>query len=231
MLSDQLLSVLRATDTPTVCNAIEVAQGVRGFANFSRQTIFISERDGPSMVGQALTAKISAIAPPLDPEEAKELRMKYYEYVAKSLRPSVVVIEDEDGPAACGAFWGEVNTTIHKGFGLSGVITNGLVRDLGALPAGFPVIAGAVGPSHGFVHVTEFGGPVQLFGMYVAPGDLIHADRHGAAVIPADVVDKLEEAISKLIETEKLILEPASADDFDFDKFKEAWAAFEAART
>ena len=143
-------------------------------------------------------------------------RMDYYKYVAEGPRPTVVVIQDEDGPNACGAFWGEVNTTIHKGFGVEGAVTNGLVRDLDALPTGFPVIAGAVGPSHAFVHVTDFDTPVQLFGMIVSPNDLIHADRHGALVIPESVHDTLEEAIAKLIECEKLILEPASKDGFDY---------------
>ena len=232
MISDKLFALLRQTDTPTVCNAIEVAQGTRGFANFTRQTIFITEKEAPSLVGYAMTAKISAMAPSEDPADVTaQRRMDYYKYVAEGLRPTVVVIQDEDGPNACGAFWGEVNTTIHKGFGVEGAVTNGLVRDLDALPTGFPVIAGAVGPSHAFVHVTDFDTPVQLFGMIVSPNDLIHADRHGALVIPESVHDTLEEAIAKLIECEKLILEPASKDGFDYAAFEAAWAAFEKART
>ena len=232
MISDKLFALLRQTDTPTVCNAIEVAQGTRGFANFTRQTIFISEKDAPSLVGYALTTKVSAMAPPEDPADVvAKRRMDYYRYVAEGVRPSIVVVQDEDGPNACGAFWGEVNTTIHKGFGIEGVVTNGLVRDLDDLPTGFPVIAGAVGPSHAFVHVTDFDTPVQLFGMIVSPNDLIHADRHGALVIPESVHDKLEQAIEKLIACEKLILEPASKEGFDFAAFEAAWAAFEKART
>ena len=45
---------------------------------------------------------------------------------------------------------------------------------------GFPVLAGSIGPSHGFVHVVEIGTPVNIKGMRVAQGELIHADRHGA---------------------------------------------------
>jgi regulator of RNase E activity RraA len=232
VISDKLLTLLRQTDTPTICNAIEVAQGIRGFANFTRQTIFITEKDAPSLVGYALTAKIAAMAPSEEPAEiVTQRRMDYYKYVAEGVRPSVIVVQDEDGPNACGAFWGEVNTTIHKGFGVEGVITNGLVRDLEDLPTGFPVIAGAVGPSHAFVHVTDFDCPVQVFGMIVSPHDLIHADRHGAVVIPESIHDTLEQAIEKLIACEKLILEPASKDGFDFAAFQKAWVAFEKART
>ena len=157
--------------------------------------------------------------------------MAYYKYMAEGQRPSVAVIEDCDFPNCVGAFWGEINTTVHKGFGVSGVVTNGVVRDLGDLPTGFPVIAGSIGPSHAFVHVREFGKPVSVFGLAVEEGDLVHADRHGALVIPSLVIPSLQHAIEKLIATERLVLDPASKPDFDFEAFAKAWAAFEAART
>ena len=136
-----------------------------------------------------------------------------------------------DFPECIGAYWGEINTTIHKGFGLSGALTNGVMRDLGDLPDGFPVVAGSIGPSHGFVHVKEVGTTVSVFGMQVADSDLIHADQHGALVIPPDVLPILEEAIHKLLDTEKLVLDPARQNGFDFHAFEAAWAAFESART
>jgi regulator of RNase E activity RraA len=135
-----------------------------------------------------------------------------------------------DYPNCIGAYWGEINTTIHKGFGMSGALTNGVMRDLGDLPDGFPVVAGSVGPSHGFVHVRDLDTPVSVFGMTVDPGDLIHADRHGALVIPEDIVDQLEGAIQKLLTTERIILDAASQPGFDFDAFETAWTAFEKAR-
>jgi regulator of RNase E activity RraA len=151
--------------------------------------------------------------------------------MASGSSPSVAVIEDIDFPACIGAFWGEVNTNIHKGLGMSGAFTNGVMRDLGDLPDGFPVLAGSIGPSHGFVHIKEIGTPVTIFELTVTDGDLIHADRHGAVVIPTSVINILEASIHKLLETEQLILGPAKRDDFDIDKFEAAWAAFEAART
>lgn len=84
---------------------------------------------------------------------------------------------------------------------------------------------------HGFVHVKEIGTEVEIFGMTVRDGDLVHADRHGALVIPSEVVPLLEDAIHKLLDTEKLVLDPARADGFDFDAFEKAWADFEASRT
>ena len=231
-MNDALLNVLRSVDTPTVCNAIEAAQGKRGFNNFTKATMVASAPEEKSVVGYALTAKIAATSAPEEPAESlRERRMAYYKYMAEGQRPSVAVIEDCDFPNCVGAFWGEINTTVHKGFGVSGVVTNGVVRDLGDLPTGFPVIAGSVGPSHAFVHVREFGKPVSVFGLAVEEGDLVHADRHGALVIPSLVIPSLQHAIEKLIATERLVLDPASKPDFDFDAFAKAWTAFEAART
>ncbi len=231
-MNGALFDVLRSVDTPTVCNAIEAAQGKRGFNNFTKATMVASAPEEKSVVGYALTAKIAATSAPEEAaERVKERRMAYYKYMAEGQRPSVAVIEDCDFPNCVGAFWGEINTTVHKGFGVSGVVTNGVVRDLGDLPTGFPVIAGSIGPSHAFVHVREFGKPVSVFGLEVEEGDLVHADRHGALVIPSLVIPSLQHAIEKLIATERLVLDPASKPDFDFEAFAKAWAAFEAART
>lgn len=231
-MTPSLLALLQKVDTPTVCNAIEVAQGQRGFNAFTRGSPLCSDPVGGAMVGYARTAKIAAVQPPEEaPEVIKARRMAYYRHMAEGPRPAVTVVEDLDFPNCIGAYWGEINTTVHKGFGISGALTNGVMRDLGDLPEGFPVVAGSIGPSHGFVHVREVGTPVSVFSLTIHDGDLVHADRHGALVIPNEVIPELEAAILKLLETEKLILEPARAEGFDFEAFEKAWCAFEAART
>lgn len=231
-MNTELLDLLKSVDTPTVCNAIEVAQGKRGFNRFTRGTMLASDPAAGAMVGYARTAKISALAPPTEPADViKTRRMDYYRYMSEGPQPALTVVEDVDYPNAIGAYWGEINTTVHKGLGLSGALTNGVMRDLGDLPEDFPVVAGSVGPSHGFVHVKEIDTPVKIFGLDIRPGELVHADRHGALVIPEDVIPVLASAIGKLLETEKLVLEPARQPGFDFEKFQEAWAAFEKART
>jgi regulator of RNase E activity RraA len=231
MMDQTLLDLLRAVDTPTVCNAIETVQGKRGFAAFTRGTMICTE-PGQAVVGYAVTAQIAAIAPPTEGADViRARRMAYYRAMHDAPKPSVAVIEDVDFPRCIGAYWGEVNTTIHQGFGMSGALTNGVVRDLGDLPAGFPVIAGSIGPSHGFVHVRSLGAPVTVFGLRVAHSDLIHADRHGALVIPPEVVAALPAAIARLQATERLVLDPARQPGFDFVAFEAAWIAFEKART
>jgi regulator of RNase E activity RraA len=231
-MNNELFTLLRNVDTPTVCNAIEVAQGKRGFNAFTRGTMLCSAPDAVPVVGYARTARIAALAPPTEaPEVIRSRRMDYYRYMAEAEFPAVAVIEDMDYPNCIGAYWGEINTTVHKGFGLSGALTNGVMRDLGDLPDGFPVVAGSVGPSHGFVHVREVATTVNVFGLQVAPGALIHADRHGAVVVPDGVIPELEDAILKLLKTERIVLDAAVREGFDFAAFEIAWSAFEKART
>lgn len=231
-MNPELLSLLQQVDTPTVCNAIEVAQGKRGFNEFTRGTMLSSAPSGPAMVGYARTAQISALAPPEEPADViRARRMAYYKHMSEGPRPAIAVVEDLDYPNCIGAYWGEINTNVHKAFGLSGCLTNGVMRDLGDLPEGFPVVAGSVGPSHGFVHVKSVGEGAEIKGMKVPEGALVHADVHGAVVIPDEVVGTLQAAIENLLLTEKIVLEPAKSGKMSFEDFEAAWTAFEAART
>ena len=223
-MNENLLKLLQRVDTPTVCNAIEVAQGKRGFNAFTRGTMLASHPDAPAMVGYARTAKIAAVAPPEEPPETiKARRMDYYRHMAEGPRPAITVVEDIDFPNCIGAYWGEINTTVHKGFGLSGALTNGVMRDLGDLPGGFPVVAGSIGPSHGFVHVKEVGMTVTVFGMQVADGDLIHADLHGAVVIPVAVAKEVPGAAALIARREAVTIGAAQKPGFNFEALKQAF--------
>ncbi|MGB0865603.1 MAG: RraA family protein [Granulosicoccaceae bacterium] len=231
-LSPTLLELLRTVDTPTVCNAIEVAQGQRGFDQYTKGTMLASSPESPAMVGYARTAKIAGREAPTESKEViRERRLAYFRHMADGPRPALAVVEDIDEPHCVSAWWGEVHTTVHKGLGLCGALTNGLMRDLGDMEPGFPVVAGSIGPSHAFVHVREIGTQVTIKGVEISTGDLVHADRHGALVIPPEVLPQLEKSIRTLLDSEHLILGPAREPDFDIDKLEVAWRAFEQART
>ena len=232
IITNELLVLLRKLDTPPVCNAIEVAQGKRGFNRFTRGTMQHSRPGEPAIVGFARTAKISGLAPPVEPSDViRSRRMDYFRSMASGDGPTVSVVEDVDFPNCIAGWWGEVHVAVHKGLGMSGAVTNGVMRDLDVMDDGFPVLAGSVGPSHGFVHVLKIGGQVDVMNMKVRQGDLIHADRHGALVIPTDVIDVLKKAIETVIASEDIVLTPARKPGFNIEKLEEVWAHFEAART
>ena len=149
-------------------------------------------------------------------------RLDYLDYVAAEPRPTVMVIEDLDEEPGYGAFWGEVQSNVHKALGCLGVVTDGSIRDIPQWAPGFQALAGSIGPSHAWVHAESFGGEVRVAGMTVKSDDLIHADRHGAIVIPYDLAAKLPEACELCGRRETPILEIARAKDFSLEKLKEA---------
>ena len=228
-----LITRLQTCDTPTVCNAIEVAQDKRGFDGFTHRTVEWAGKPDERIVGFARTARIAGVMPSTDPlEDIRARRMAYFETMNDGSRPGIAVVEDMDGDAALGAWWGEVHAQVHKNvFRLCGAITNGVMRDLGDIPNGFPLLAGSVGPSHGFVHVRDVGTPVTVFGMHVAQGDLVHADRHGAVCIPADVLPQLDAALDRLFAAEAIVLDPLKEGAVNFETFKDLWSEFEKVRT
>jgi len=231
-LPGDLLSLLQAVDTPTVCNAIEVAQGRRGFNRFTKGTMQHSNPGDPPAVGFARTAKIAGRAPPSEnPDVIRGHRIDYFRSMADGPKPSIAVVEDTDYPECVAGWWGEVHAAVHKGLGLVGAVTNGVMRDLDVLDEGFPVLSGSIGPSHAFAHVVEIGTPANVFGITVSQGELVHADRHGAVVIPEDTLAGLKTAIETVISNEAIVIGPAREPGFTIDKLEEAWAAFEAART
>ena len=85
------------------------------------------------------------------------------------------------------------------------------------------MLAGSIGPSHGFVHVVDIDHPVKVFGLSVKPGDFVHADRHGAVVVPPDILPHLEAAIAKVQSSDALILRPARGPDCDFSAVEVVW--------
>lgn len=232
MVDAAFISSLSKYDTPTICNAIEVAQGGRGFSAFTRGTMVSAMNGAKAMVGYARTAKIAGQDKPDEtPDVIKARRIDYYRHMASGEGPTISVIEDVDAPDCVSAWWGEVHTAVHKGLGLNGALTNGVMRDLDDHEPGFPVVAGSIGPSHMFVYVRELGTPVQIFGVTIQDGDLVHADQHGAVVIPPEVLPHLEGAIQTLLSSETIIIGPARQPGFDIDVLEAAWKAFEKART
>jgi regulator of RNase E activity RraA len=223
-MSELIFAAMRKVDTPTISNALDVILGTRAAVGFTRFPTVCADPQLPPVVGYARTAKIRAASAPLcSPAEVRELRLQYYEFMEAGKPPVVTVIEDTDWPHCVGAFWGEVNTAIHKGLGVAGVVTNGLLRDLDELEPEFQVIASNVGPSHAFVHVTELDSTVNILGMTVRPGDIIHADRHGAVVIAPEHLAAMPAAIQAIHDKEAPILAAARAEGFSAAKLRELW--------
>ena len=224
-ISAELISQLTTIDTPTACNALEIVIPERRGFGYTVEPLVCTRPELGVMVGYARTACIRAMHPSdLRGSEAREMSDGYYQYIdSGGPKPSIVVIQDLDGDAkGYGSYWGEVNSNIHYGLGCQAVITDGSVRDLPDVADGFQMWAGRVGPSHAFVHTVNYGQPVNVCGMRVRDGDLIHADQHGAVVIPFEVADKVLDAAAEIAKREGVIIAAAQQPGFNFDKLKEA---------
>ncbi len=215
-LTQAELDALAAWDTPTICNALEIVAPERRALGFNRRPLVAPFPELKPAVGYARTATIRSREPlGRSKEDARKHRIAYYEYIAAEPHPTITVIQDLDGPdIGFGAFWGEVQTHLHQALGSIGTVTDGCVRDLDAMAKGFVVLAGSVMPSHANVECVDFGGTVSVHGMMVRHNDLLHADRHGAVVIPHDVAHKVDAAAKLLARREKVLLDAAKRPGF-----------------
>jgi regulator of RNase E activity RraA len=217
------LSLLARWDTPTICNALELIIPERRGHGFTIEQIVCLEPTLKPIVGYARTARCSARTPPTETsQELAERRLNYYEYIAGPPHPTVAVIQDIETNPGTGAFWGEVQTNIHKGLGCLGAITSSAIRDVNDCAPGFQILARKVVPSHIYTKVVDFGGQVEVFGMVVNHDDIIHADCHGAVVIPKEAVEKLPAAVDLMIRKEAVQLEAARDPSFNIQMLREA---------
>ncbi len=156
--TQQELEFLQSIDTPTVCNLIEIVAPERRGSGYTVKHLHCPFPQLPAMIGFAKTVTIKAKdAIAAGDASYMQRRLEYLDYVAAEPRPSIVVIEDLDGEhAGYGAFWGEVQSNVHKALGCLGTVTNGSIRDIPQIPEGFQMLAGSIGPSHAYVHVVEF---------------------------------------------------------------------------
>ena len=207
------LERLAAFDTPTICNALEQVLPATQASGYTHRPLMCGFPAQPPIVGFARTATIRArVQPAGTRDDVRTLRAAYYRYIDTGPKPAIVVIEDLDGAyAGYGAFWGEVQSAIHKGLGAAGVVTNGSVRDIAQWAPGFQFLAGSIAPSHAYANLVAFGGTVEVAGMRVRDGDLVHADCHGAVVIPPEAIDALSAAAARVAAREARILAVARA--------------------
>ena len=221
-LSQKDLDALGVYDTPTILNALEIVAPERRATGFTVRSMHCLRPEKAAIVGYARTATIRSMAPHTGPN-VKQIRTEYYNYVENGgPAPAISIIQDLDEIAGFGAFWGEVNTNIHKGLGCLGCVTNGSMRDLPDAAEGFQLLAGEIVPSHAHVNITDFKKQVNVVGMIVSDGDIIHADQHGACVVPHSVVKDVPGAAELLIRKEAVILAACKEEGFGIERLKEA---------
>ncbi len=215
------LEKLRALDTCTVSNAIErlnVRLRNEGFVSAVAQCRFPSL---PPMVGYAVTGRVRTASPPMA-HRCYYDRMDWWNYVASVPEPRVMVLQDTDPKPGVGAFVGEIHAAIGLALKCVGCVTNGAVRDLSAVESmGFQLFAGNVSPSHSYAHIVEFGEPVEIDGLKISSGDLLHGDRHGLVKIPLSVATEIPAEASRILGEEREVIRFCRSRQFSLEGLSE----------
>lgn len=223
-LTPAQIEQFRRLSTCIVSSAIETFR-VRlpntGFADSSIRCIF---EDQPPMIGYAATARIRSANPPMEVGASFDYydRTDWWKNILTIPAPRVVVIEDVDEHPGLGAFVGEVHANILLALGCVGVVTNGAVRDLPDIrPTEFQMFAGNVSVSHAYAHLFDFGGAVEVGGLKVQPGALIHGDCHGVQTIPLEIAARVPTVARAVRQRRQDLIGLRRSADFTLDRLRQ----------
>jgi regulator of RNase E activity RraA len=119
---------------------------------------------------------------------------------------AVVVVDPGDELKA--AHWGELMSHTAKAKGATGVVIAGGVRDTPEiLKLGFPCFRRYHSPLTAVYRydITDFGSPIRLGGVAIAPGDFILGDVDGILIIPGAAVDEVIERAASVRSREEIV--------------------------
>ncbi len=205
-MSEDLLKFLRTVDSPTVANAIEILQlrpRSEGFPSVDVRCLF---PELGVMCGYAVTAQVETVSS-VNPLLEKEF-VDLFADVEASAKPAIVVMQDIGSDHGRAAHSGEVMCTIFSTLGAIGLVSNCAVRDLTAVrQLGFHYFARGSVSSHAHFRIVRSNVPVEIHGMTVKPGDLLHGDENGIISIPEQKRELLPDAVGRVLQGEKALLD------------------------
>lgn len=204
MISKAVLEKLRHYDTPTICNLIELF-GVRPrTAGYMNERIRAQFPELPPTVGFASPVTVRSATPADDGNYGwLEEHVRRFDELPEDV---VVVQQDLDAPKVAATF-GEVMCSTYQAFGAVGLVSSGAARDLEQVRAlGFPVFTDGAICSHGYFHTVDLHVPVNVGGIVVRPGDLLHGDRNGVTTIPTDIATELADIADEFVAAENIII-------------------------
>ncbi len=209
-LTAETLARLRAFDTPTICNLIELFEVRPRNTGYMDGRIRAAFPEMPPVVGFAATATFRAAAPPRAGASYASLA-EQVERFGELDGPAIVVFQDLDDPSAAATF-GEVMCSTYRAFGAVGLITSGTGRDLDQVRAlGFPVFTNGTVCAHGYTHIPDVHVPVRVGGVTVHLNDLLHGDLNGVTTIPHAIATEVAELGPAFVAAEQIVIQAVRA--------------------
>jgi regulator of RNase E activity RraA len=217
-----ILAAIRNFDTCTIANAIERFRVRMRNKGFTGPGLHCLTADSPRVIGYAATCKVRSAEPPVTGGAYAD-RTDWWEAIGRLPVPRIAVIQELDSPVGGASAIGEVHAAILKAFHCEGAITNGAVRDIpGIRQLQFPTFASAAAVSHSYMHIVEFGTPVEIFGLEIHSGDLLLADVHGVLSIPLDIAERLPAIAADIRKVDQSIVDLCQSDEFSLEKLLRA---------
>jgi 4-hydroxy-4-methyl-2-oxoglutarate aldolase len=208
---------LGALETCSASNAIEQLEVRLRNEGFVQGTALCRFPQLSPMLGYAATAVIRSSAPPMA-GRCYYNRMDWWNYLLTVPEPRVMVLQDLDHTPGIGAFIGEIHANIALALHCIGCVTNGAVRDLvQAEKLGFHLFAGSVAVSHAYAHIVEFGDAVEIGGLKISSGDLVHGDRHGVQTIPLSIASKVPDKAAEIEREERELMQFCKSSSFSIE--------------
>jgi regulator of RNase E activity RraA len=224
-LTPETIESLRRLDACLLANAIETFHERLRNEGFINHTVRCLFPHLPPAVGFAATMKIRGSAPPTA-DGVYPNRTDWWDYVTSLPNPRVAVIQDVATDPGLGSLVGTVHMNILRALGCTAVITNGSVRDLPAAEsARFQFFAGGVSVSHTYIHIVEVGGPVEIGGLTIHSGELLHGDLHGVQAVPLHIAHRIPGVAARILAQEQALIALCQAPEFSLEKLRAALAA------
>lgn len=219
--------ILRGLSTCTVANAIETLKLRLRNEGYTNSAIRNFSNPNP-VIAHAVTVRIRCSSPPTGGDYLEHTQ--WWDYVTSMPTPRLVVIQDVDPLPGTGALVGEIHANILRALGCVGVVTNGSIRDLPALQKlNFHAYASGLAVSHAYAHIVDMGGPVEIAGLKIGSGDLLHGDVHGLINIPHGAEADIVAAAERISQREEEILRLCDPQTFSIDALRTAIRAFRTA--
>jgi 4-hydroxy-4-methyl-2-oxoglutarate aldolase len=215
----ELIAYLKTVDTATLANAIELLNlrpRAEGFASLELRCLF--PEFGP-MCGYAVTAHVETVT--LGAPKAEEAYVELFEAVEASPKPAVVVLQEIGGDRDRATHAGEVMATIFTRLGAIGLVSDCGVRDLTAVrKIGFHYFARGAVASHASNRIVRTGVPVEITGVTIRPGDMVHADENGLITVPESGRERLHELVDQILAKESKLLDFVRGSGFTAEQLR-----------
>jgi regulator of RNase E activity RraA len=209
------IEYLQSVDTPTLSNAIEVLQVRPRNEGFTPVNIRCLFPELGRMVGHAVTAHVETMTPGTADRGSF---LPLYEAVKECPKPAIVVFQEVGHQQEYAAHCGEVMATIFRGLGAIGLVSDCAVRDIPEVRAvGFHYFARGAVASHAYFRIVRVGVPIQVLGMSVRPGDILHGDGNGLIVVPDAGMETLPAAVDVVRRREKKLMDYVRSPEFSFE--------------